>query len=448
MPTPTRPTDKPAWGASAVEIATPPSVFAAIGWITQIKPLANFMNFIYKNVSDWIEHISTTSSFFFSVDDAITGLTVDQFAHVLEDDQVSGPGVVLVTKTMATSTVSPHIDSSGDFVLIINQDAANPAGILVNRDLDEAQAAGTPIATYTLANLAASFDVTFAITDGVTTIIGYTDGAGQSYVEAFNALTGTQLWEIDFGTTFVIDGCFFGTSIAVLHSYNAAATGDLTAERTIHAFNSAGAGLWSYKHGTTVDTGGGICSDGIRLYVAPSVASTFASAATLRSLRASDGADFDNESGSTLVDPTGRAWNSTAPTSPAAAALETDGARVYKIRSTDVEAFAAGDGALLWTEGGGLSLTVDQDYVIHGTGTSGEVLARDPCTGAVLWSSTGGPAAVVLDIVSDGNRLWLTANDTEVQAVSRGNSAHLFRRIDTTVTAAPYRRLKLQPQVR
>lgn len=460
MPSP-RPTEQTDWATGAASITVPTQAERDAGWIAEEDVDEGIANWFFNLLHLWNVFISKTTAWYEDLEVAITGLSDGDWSTIWEDDNATGPGVVLVEKTTVNQSVRAFCDTTGDLTVIGIGDS-DPIALSVPRDLDGAESGGAPTATFTRTNSGANDETLWVITDGAFVVAGYQTLIGtQFYVECWNAVTGASVWVKDTGTRIPFDGCIAGDKVVFIHDETSAGNGvDLVNDRNLHAYTvSTGAFVWAYAHSATAGGTATVCSDGLRVYFVHTVASTFGSGARIRSIRAADGFDVDNEGASTGVDTSGRAWNSTNAFTPLRQSA-TDGQRIYVVdTAAGVKALGAGDGATEWTKGlpageVGQDIVCDQDYVLvasndEGATPEGRLLALDKVTGHCLWrwapTDLTADFAGMAAVTSDGSRVVCVARDEpRVYQLTRGNIPHPFRR---RTDQNGIRKLKMQPEV-
>lgn len=446
------PDDLPTWAASPSDpsdVEEPPAATQASGW-QSIKPPRNWVNWWWNLISDWVTHMARNGAVFSDLDDAVdyadATLVANDTLMVFEDDGTTGPGVSVANTTSGGSGNLGGIAVSGDLVVPVIG-TTTPVGF--SRDL------GTTIAIYNRANSGQNFAV---VTDGSTTIIAY-----DQYVEAFNALTGIQIWIHDNDVA-VGDMCMAAGFLYIVHQLSAG-TGDGTANRQCHKLSVAtGAVVWSFRHSNAAGTLLSCCTNGRQLFLAGQ-ASDYASGATLRAIRTSDGFDATGEANNGDADD-GITWNQVTSVHPEVGQMDCDGSMLYQGQNSaaakQLEARGQGDGVIAWSvahpdaSANSANVAVDQDFVIMcttdgGSPSEGYVEAYDKRTGALSWrfaSTAFTPDhAACIAAASDGCAVYtLGDDDTEVRKITRGNVPTRFRKVNGLTNLPHYQNLKLQPE--
>jgi outer membrane protein assembly factor BamB len=457
MPTP--PSTRPSWANSAApsDIATPPSATQAAGWLGGVKPPHEWVNWWWQLVGQWIDFVADTAQVFsdltVAVDYADANLSAGDMVVVFEDDNATGPGTREAKNQTGGTGPFGGIDACGDLV-VFSIGAFDNRGI--NRDLDGSGPSGSPICNYVRTNSGSNYAIK---TNGNRTVQAY-----GNYVECFNATTGASIWVFD-ATVPVADLCICAGYVYIVHGTTSGA-GDATANRQLHKLALLdGAVQWSLQHGAGSVELRSVCTNGRQVFVAGQ-ASSYASGANMRAIRASDGYDATGECNNG-ADTTGVCWNRVdAVIHGTGRVFDCDGAMLYSgypsAATYQLEAIGQGDGISAWqiahTDGtmDAIHVSADQDYVYlcttdGGAPANGYLEAYDKRTGALAWrwadpDETPFPASP-LAAVSDGCKVFVIGNaDQYIYRVSRGNVPTRFRVVDPATELVRYRNLKLQPE--
>jgi hypothetical protein len=457
-----RPSDTPNWatGPSAL-IATPTSATRANGWIPEVKPPAQFFNWWMELVYRWILYLSS-GALFDDLAEATEELAIGDLAIVFEDDGDIGPGVETVTKATGISTSTQlvcHVAAPGSLVIVGYGDSEPKA---VPRDLDGAEFGGAPLYTYTRAASGVGNEVSKILCDGVSVIVAY-----GVRVSRYPITGGAATWTYVNGVSTVLDICLAANRVYLV-SVETDGTGDSVNNRQCHALNKTTGGVvWSYRH----HSGGGVLSsvttNGRQVFVGGG-ASDYPSGANMRALRATDGADVDNESGAGTVDDDGLAWNAVHTPLPLTQCMECDGRALYagfdETSAQQFKVISLADGTVAFGYADPdptlnvTAIAVDQDYVyvalsdLQALNPEGYVKAFHKGTDAVAWrwGSKAGTAdhAACVAIASDGQALFAIAAGTVQKAfkVTRGNVPMHVRKIDPQTDFPHYANWVLQPE--
>lgn len=397
-----RPTNEPPdWTPPDADVVEPTGGEKATGWQGTDIPSAEVFNWFWRNGSRWVLHLRDVAARYLTLysagDDPDLG---DKSTYLLyDDDNTNAPGSVMTSLPTGTTAytgiavtsrhvILPH--NGGSFLRVYNIETAAVVEVALS-------GSGVPTAV---------------ATDGLVLMVGRGNDALLYDVS-----------DADPNNWSLIATCAHG---AVVHDVAVGANGvylvGAAGTGTHHArgFTRAGASDWSYDHGGILYH---CCTDGQYLFVA-GAASSYASAATLRALDASNGNDATNEGG-TAASTTIRCWNDGAsnvsvPTT-SGGALACDRSSLYvadtsagevqfRSKATDLKLFAH-------AFSGVDAVAVDQDAVF--AVTAAEARAIDRRTGSGIWARID--YASVAGVATNGSRLYLFGGTAAVRT-SRGNT--------------------------
>lgn len=447
----TIPTKLPRWATdAAADITEPPEATKDTGWNPGIKPPAGFVDWFWNLVYLWIQHLSGVSAFFDDLATAADATSEGDMCIVFEDDTDTGPGIELTNINSGANGPEGGIDACGNLVVFCSGAIDARA---VDRDL-------VSVVTYVKTNAGQNIVIK---TDGTTTVLGYGD-----FVEAFNATTGASLWVFDrnepvHDLVLTHDGVYVVGEITTLG-------GDVAADRHLHRLNLVtGAVIWDYQHSATASSEvRSVTSNGRQVFIAGD-ASSFASLATLRAIRSSDGFDVAGEGGNGTEDGT-ITWDDVQVTvSTNGQLLDCDRERLYVGNiagaAQQVQIRSPADGQIrtsLIHPDGSLSafhLMVEDRYLVlsmsdQAATPEGFVEVRDKRTLALAWrygnidSSPTPDHVAPIASTSDGQRVYVIGDGiSKVWSLARGNTPRRYRRVDQDAEInTPYSRWLLIPE--
>lgn len=403
---------------------------------------AESWNWYIQTIAEWLEAVKGSQVFtapdtaIAAMVDSVTGLPIYECCVVDEHDLDHEPGTIHTDTNTGQSVLS--VACSGSFVAFA--ELAQGAGYAVERDTT------TAVATYTLTQGAATFDVySRIITNGTYTVVCH-----HTYVECFDALTGVQAWFYDHGAQ-VYDIAMDGTRVYLVGEDGGAGF------RHVEAVTlSTGVQAWFYRHTATGgDQVNAVATNGKQVFIAGN-ASSYGSGATLRALVASNGYDAANEGG-TGADTTGVAWDDVQATEQGyGMVLATDGESLWcgydATAARQVERRGCADGSILADAeiagGNVVCLAVDQRY-LYTTNTAADdgTVCFDKRTLSRVWRWLDPAGGGVNAVSSDGFAVFIGC-DTAARRLTRlyrGNRATRCRLCDPSDDFLPLR-LLLVPQ--
>ncbi len=411
-------------GATGANLDEPPDQKKTSGWAFGEPAPYNVFNWLHRRTYECLLYLMNTVRTYNDLGEAAETAAVGDTFIVDEDDKDQNPGSQAWTVAAGATVVSVAV--SGQHVLW----ATAAAGTAKERD------GTTAIATFARTNAG---NIVRIVTNGTQVAMAY----GQ-FVECYTLATGASLWSYDHGAA-VRDVAIDGVRV-----YLAGVIG--TGSFHVRALAiSNGAALWSYKHSNTgASEVRSICTTGRQVIFIGDV-SSYTSGATLRSVLAANGNDFDAETGGTADSSDYLAWNAVTDVAAQSGLLATDGASVYvgflTASAKQLEVRGLVDGAVRAdiamtgrsVEAGGIA--VDGDLVIVGTSAggapTGTVEALDKKTLSRVWRRVQAGAGRV---ASDGCAVFC-AETTNAKRIYRGNRPRIFQRVSPASLYRPYRLL-------
>lgn len=413
------PTEVPNWAnsAAAADVATPPAATQAAGWPAGLKPPHEWVNWFWQLVSQWLTYIAAgghpgTATW---IDEAYAAVGDGELIWVWHPNAGQG-GSQYDAINLGAAAVDMDVDGVHVYYL------TSTAGYRRDRRGGGSTVTYTPSDTGTLRSIAS---------DGQLVVLAYGD-----VVEAFS-IDGTSLWTYDHGAA-VNDVAIYKPGGASQPQVFLCGAADGTGHSAKSLEGDDGTLVWEYNHGGTLQA---IAAGANRCFIA-GAASSHGSGATLRALRAFNGADAANEGG-TLADTLAMAWDVVQATAQATPhTLATDGLRLvcgYPSTATfEIDVRGVGDGLV------GVERTlaqsvrgvaIDQGLILAAIETGagdGYVAALEFGTLATLWRTVTHTGSVPTAVASDGQGVFYsTGTTTSLHWCSRGpNKPELFLRVD------------------
>lgn len=415
--------DVPTWAtAGGADIDVPSTQRQANGWIAEDIPPAGEINWFWNLLAQWVGWLRQSAARYTKLEDAI-------------NDTVVGDTVVLDENGSSDQLGSSYASGQG----ALNMEDADTTGLSIIL-LPEATGNPYEVDRQTMLTTVRTFVKTTAgvsnqrvRSDGYYVVAAY----GQ-YIECWRRDTGASLWQRNLGATFSSsDICIHRGEVIVVGTDSGAGVNVFSLSR------SAGTISWSKNHGAAAQA---CCARGDLIFICGS-ASSFASGATLRALRFSNGADATGEMGT--ADTTSTTWNVVqAVVQARRRTLATNGKFLFLGYSSTAavqwEARSLANGGAVYSQAiAGYStntLAVDQDHC-YWVGASGGGIGR-------LFIFNGDGAGIVyrqdetavnlISICSDGTAFYLIRNNVGATAGImrryRDNRVGLWRRMDPTVS--------------
>ncbi len=423
---PTLPSTLPRYasGATGDAIFEPPDQKKTDGWVFNEPVGHDVWNWILKYTYQWILFFSETVGSYTDLQTAVEARAEGDTFLLDEHDADKVPGSTKTTTVIGAAVVS--VAATGKSVLF----ATATAGYARGRNTT------TAVATYTPSNAGT---VSRIFTNGEIVVLKY-----GNYIEAYTHDTGASLWSYNHGAA------VHDVAIDSTQAYLCGEEG--TGSFHVRAISIlTGAAAWGYRHSAGVGHSvRSICTTGQQVIFSGS-ASSYLSGASLRSITASAGHDFDAEGTGVADTTTYLAWNVVQPTiTGGSGMLQTDGialyAAYYSAAAKQVEIRSLVNGVVV----------ADLDLVSRGVVTNGIVVDHD---GLFIVSDAGSAPTVVIErldkrtlarvwrrvqtverVVTDGAALF-GFSSTNLYRNYRGNRARIWRRASPDDYAAPYRRL-------
>jgi len=326
------------WANSAdpSDVTQPTSQITNSGWLGGMIPPNAYVNWIWKNLYDWLAHFKAGVAKYTDMEDAIDATPVGETFILDEYDVTDHPGDFAGGWDKGFTTDQVSVDAWGKGVLIATDQSATSGSLIAfSRNLL------TTVASYTKTNTGV---IKRAVTDGTYVVACYGD-----YVECWD-MNGSQRWLYDHGAA-VHDVCLDGVNA---YFVGAKGTGNKWARAIALSDTGTPTPVWSYAHGNASEVVYCCCTDGNRLFMAGD-ASGLGSGATLRAISAADGKDANGEGG-IGTDTLYQSWNAVQSNlCTQTGQLATDGKRLVVGYSTvafkGVEVRSASFGAVIhsWT---------------------------------------------------------------------------------------------------